>query len=60
MAKSGLPADVMDRIRKFPFLETTEEVTSFVEFCENSSYKIVRGMPDRIPKLMTTDFNLKI
>ena len=44
MAKAGIPSDVMNQIRGFPFLETEEEVGSFVEFGENSEHKIVRGM----------------
>ena len=34
----------MDRVRRFPFLETKEEVDAFVLFCETSDFKCLRGL----------------
>lgn len=39
----GIPAEIMDRVRLFRFLETKAEVDEFVRFCENSEYKKLRG-----------------
>ncbi|KAJ7211971.1 hypothetical protein C8J57DRAFT_1733157 [Mycena rebaudengoi] len=41
MAKT-VPDEPMGRIRRYPYIETQQEIEEFVQWCKNSEYKIVR------------------
>lgn len=51
-----LPADVMDRVRGFPFLETEAEVVEFIKFCETSDFKVLKGNPMALYHFTVTPF----
>jgi len=42
LAKS-IPSEVVDHIRGFPYLETTEEIEEFMKWCEQSEYPKIRS-----------------
>lgn len=43
LLKRGVPAEVVDRLRTLPHLQTQEDIDAFREFCEASPHKLVRG-----------------
>ncbi|EDR04794.1 uncharacterized protein LACBIDRAFT_330283 [Laccaria bicolor S238N-H82] len=42
LAKS-IPSEVVDRVRSFPFLETTRDIEEFVKWCEESEYPKIKN-----------------
>ena len=45
MATQICVPEIMDRVRHFRYLESSEEVRDFIQFCENSEHKVLRGEP---------------